>query len=726
MAEPKSFEDLLQTGILRNGEYNTNTHDLIKDFYTPVLMATRTYDRTTGGFSSSGIRALALPLVCLIRNAVTRDSPKPVMRIVASHDISEQDYDDMLEGYRQKARTPEEELLELLKELKRRPDEELLKAVRNVGTMIKLGLLDIKVALPTNKLRGMYHRKIGIFSDFYGHIISFEGSQNISFSGDRSEVNLEGLVAFCSSDAIIENYKLNHQRFFENLWNNRLENVYVRPLEEYPRTLLATYGVPLERILEEFEREEKSSFSTARTYQNDAVQTWCNNGNTGIFDMCTGSGKTQVALMALGTIKERLLTVIVTGNLTDLIDQWADNHLVPMYGKDHVTILKASSVHGIRAKVERKLVETIQDFKLGFYATQDKQVFVLAAVQTASQEWFRSAIGHIPPSKLAIIIDEVHHAGAPGPTGDVLKINAGYRIGLSATWRRYDEDENGHLEQYFRGTRSAISYSYPLFKGIEDGVLSPYQYIIHPVSLDPDDAAELRQRLKMYEEELKRIDASLSLKLGDETIEKTPRGDWHRLLRLRDSWRNTLARAIAKTDLALQIVEKECGNLKKCIIYCSNKQHLDRTAILMGQRHWKLDPYDSHVPKNIRKRIRERFAAPYNGEPLFIGAIKCLDEGIDLPALDSAILVSSNRTEREWVQRRGRILRRYPGKEYSIIHDFIMLPYSTEAEAFTLTKPELCYIESELNRLEAFASDAINRGEAINLIKTLRSLFSIT
>jgi superfamily II DNA or RNA helicase len=714
-----SFEDLLKDGLIRNGEYNTNDNDLVVEFYTPILGVAQYYDRATGSFSIAGVKALAKPLVPFVRNALRTGSTPPVMRVVASHDISELDYDQINRGYENREKTPEDQLIAILDSLKKSSDQELLEAIKHIGTMVQLGLLDIKIGIPSNKLTGMFHRKAGVFRDFHGNVITFEGSQNFTRRGDGSEVNLEGLVAFCTHDPAITSFKEAHMRFFDSLWNDKLENVRVKPLSKYPKELLAEYGVPIEEILRELEPPKK--IVIPRQCQRDAVTAWVANGNRGILDMCTGSGKSRAALMALERLDDPPLTLIITGNLIDLVDQWADREIIPAYGSASVKILKVSSSHGTQSELQSKLITLLQDFR--FDSSKGKRVFILSTIQSASQEWFRQILSRFDKSRLAIIIDEVHHAGASGPTGNVLKIDAKYRLGLSATWRRYDDDEDGRLEDYFRGKTSSVPYSYPLAHGIRDGVLSPYQYYIHAIKLDSADLDELRQRLTQYDEELKKIDPSLGLRLGDQVLAQVTPNELPKLHELRDSWRSTLGRAIAKTDVALQIVESEFSSLKKCIIYCAGRDHLDRTSILMGQRHWQVEPYDSQVQDEIRARIRDKFALPYRGQPFFIGAIKCLDEGIDLPALDSAILVASNKTEREWIQRRGRILRIYPGKEYSIIHDFVMLPYSRKEEAFALTKLERDYVMAELDRLESFGIDALNREEVLQNIRNLRGLF---
>lgn len=720
----KTFMDLVSQGVVREGEYNTNDNDLIAEFYSPILGLAKTYDRSTGAFSVAGIKALAQPLVHFIRNAVDNGTPRPVMRIVASHEISDLDYDQIAGGYQKRYNTPEDRLVAILQSLKNSSDQELLRAVRNIGTMVQLGLLDIKVAIPVEKLGGMYHRKIGIFTDFHGNSVTFEGSQNVSRSGDGSETNLEGFVTFCSDDPAILKFKSGHTKFFANLWDDKLENVRVRPLDKYPRELLASYGVPIEAIIQEIGAASLPVIlPPPRECQREAVLGWVQNGYQGILDMCTGSGKSRAALLALDYLKDPPLTILVTGDLKDLVNQWAENEITPQYGKNKVYIVRVSSEHGTRDELERKVWETMEEFK--FYTKEGKRVFIVSTIQSASTEWFRNLARRFGSSRLAIVIDEVHHAGAPGPTGEILKIQADYKIGLSATWRRYDDDENGRLEDYFKGKQGAVAYSYKLADGIEDGILSEYKYFLHPVPIEPDDLAELRKRLADYDNELRKIDPSLGIQSGDKVLQVLPSTKLPRLLELRNRWRNSVGRALAKTDVALQIVDTEAAGLKKCIIYCADREQLDRTSTLMGQRHYDLEPYDSQVPEETRRRIREKFGGRYMGQPMFVGAIHCLDEGIDLPALDSAILVASSRTEREWIQRRGRILRKYPGKTFSTIHDVIMLPYTDMKDAFQLTKQEKGYVQAELERLESFGRDALNRDEVLHEINRLKGLFGI-
>lgn len=642
------------------------------------------------------------------------------MRIVASHDIPEQDYDQMADGYRKRSHTPEDSLVAILQSLRDSSDEELLRAVRNLGTMVQLDLIDIKVAIPTNKLKGMYHRKIGIFKDFCNSTVSFEGSQNVSAGGERSELNLEGLVAFCSSDQVIEGFKREHALFFNDLWENKLENVTVRPLDQYPKELLAGFGVPVEKILDELHSLQRAP-RIPRECQRLAANAWVSNGHIGILDMCTGSGKTKAALMCIDAIRKNSLTVVVCGNLIDLVDQWYNNEILDYYEPSKIEVIRLSSAHGLKEDLMAQLRDTILDFQQGRYDRAGKKVFVLAPIQTASQQWFVDLVNRVEPDRLSIIIDEVHHAGSPGPFGDVLKIKAKYRLGLSATWRRYDDDENLSLEGFFKGIHGAVPYTYTLSQGIKDGLLSEYVYYLHTVRLGEEEATELKARLEKYDHALKEIDPSLSLRLGDQVFSRISISQWNKMRQMRNGLREAIGKALAKTDLALTIIRDNYDTLRKCVVYCANKAQLDRIAILMAEESWDLSPYDRDVLKDARATIRDRFSKPYRGKPMFIGAIKCLDEGIDLPALDSAILVSSNKTEREWIQRRGRILRVSQDKEYSIIHDLLMLPEPSKS----LSKAELDFIGSELDRLESFAKDARNSQEILDHISRLRRDYHI-
>jgi superfamily II DNA or RNA helicase len=723
--KPCCFLEIVSNGTLHNGKYDTSKNDLIREFYSPVLRCANSFDRTTGAFTVSGIKELSQSLMPFFRNVLERDSREPAVRIISSHDITEFDYDEIVRGYRARSVDPEERLVAILEQLKASSDQELIEAIRRIATMVEAGLIEIRIGITKGKLDGLFHEKTQVFQDSDGHLITTEGSGNLTYHSLSGEENYESFSAFCSSSPDIESYKVQHQQNFESLWSNAVADVEVRPLSEYPRELLARFAVPMEQIRKELGIREKPGIRVPRECQRLALEAWIRNGRRGILDMCTGSGKTDVALMAGESCGKPVLTAVICGTLVDLIDQWSDN-IISRYGRSGVEVLKISARHGQAYELRDQLKEIILDFNSGYFDNEQKRVYVLAVMQTASSEWFVDLVNRVKKDRLLVVMDEVHHAGSPEFSRS-LEIRGEYRVGLSATWNRFDDDENLKLENYFRGTSASVPYHFSLKEAIEaiPPLLSKYQYLIHVVVLEPQDAEEIRERLIEVDRVLKEINPSLSLSMGDRVYELTPERNWKGLREktnaLRDVLSKAFGRAMAKTDLAVKIVNEEYQWLKKCIIYCNSKDHLDRTSALMKTYDRTMYPYDSNVDPEERRTIRAEFGKPYNGRPLFIGAIKCLDEGLDLPALDSAILVSSNRTEREWIQRRGRILRTSGGKENAIIHDVLMLP----APSRYLTKAEMDFIESELSRVESFGRDAMNVSEILSELTRLRSNYGL-
>ena len=128
---------------------------------------------------------------------------------------------------------------------------------------------------------------------------------------------------------------------------------------------------------------------------------------------------------------------------------------------------------------------------------------------------------------------------------------------------------------------------------------------------------------------------------------------------------------------------------------------------------------------NQRKIIKEQFT---QGNLQVLVAIKCLDEGVNIPAIKTAFILASTTNPKEYIQRRGRVLRKSPGKEYACIYDFITLPrridtahYLTDEQA----KMELSLVKSEIKRVEEFGRISMNKMDAIKLIDSIKEGYSI-
>src|SRR5690606_8259292 len=99
--------------------------------------------------------------------------------------------------------------------------------------------------------------------------------------------------------------------------------------------------------------------------------------------------------------------------------------------------------------------------------------------------------------------------------------------------------------------------------------------------------------------------------------------------------------------------------------------------------------------------------------------IKCLDEGVDVPSTRCAYFLASTSNPREFIQRRGRILRKAKGKQLAEIHDFIVFPKDVDEHTFTMIA------KKELPRFAEFCSSAINRSTAKNKILPYISTYNL-
>ena len=111
-----------------------------------------------------------------------------------------------------------------------------------------------------------------------------------------------------------------------------------------------------------------------------------------------------------------------------------------------------------------------------------------------------------------------------------------------------------------------------------------------------------------------------------------------------------------------------------------------------------------------------------------IVTIKCLDEGVNIPAIKTAFILASTTNPKEYIQRRGRVLRLAENKEYAEIFDFLALPRPIN-EVPSLTedqvKRELTLVKNELSRADEFAKLAINMAEAERVINSIKNAYEI-
>ena len=429
---------------------------------------------------------------------------------------------------------------------------------------------------------------------------------------------------------------------------------------------------------------------TLRDYQQEAVDSWFANGKQGIFAMATGTGKTYTAIGAVDKVlrsTNQSTLVVIAVPYTHLASQWAESLSEWGYGSPWHLYGTANS------SWKKDLSRLISDLNIG---VRD-QAIVLTTHKTFAHKDFRANIERSSCESL-LIADEVHGVGSEQYREGLLDTYT-WRLGLSATPKRYyDETGTEYLLNYFSG----IVYSYSLDDAIPE-YLTPYEY--HPVIVE------------LTEDELSTY-KGLSTKIAGEFNKEHP--DEERLTRLM----NQRARIIKSAEMklgALKDILGSMGDRDHLLVYTNSQQMEDVQGILNSSDviHHK---FTYEEDSEQRAELLNGFE---RGAYDTLVAMKCLDEGVDVPATKQAILMSNSNNPKQFIQRRGRVLRRADdiGKEKAIIYDLIVVP-STDPDR-QLQTSERTILKNELRRFLEFADTAENSVQAKNTIQPLCTTYEI-
>lgn len=406
--------------------------------------------------------------------------------------------------------------------------------------------------------------------------------------------------------------------------------------------------------------------------------------------MATGTGKTITSLAAAVSFfqtKKRVALLIVVPYL-HLIDQWQQ-----WCRAFTISPLLCSSEHpGWQQKARSK----IQDFRIGSISS----LSFIAVHQTASSEDFSRIFGDIPADSFMIIADEVHHLGSEKLQSTLLD-NASARLGLSATpYRWFDSDGTSELLRYFE----RISFEYPLELAIEKGFLTPYEYFPEIVHLTAD-------------EELKFADLTQKIQAASRRAHSdSSRDQLEKLKILLLERARVINQAENKQTKLLEILSREMKQLEingevfhRTLIYVPPGNLMD-ILFNVSQLGLKCSRFDYKTPYDSRKEILNNFQ---DGKIQVLIAMKCLDEGVDIPSTERAVFFSSSTNPKEFIQRRGRILRKAPNKKKAILFDLLVLP-PIESENIGSSCASL--LKREIARFAEFARGALNEFAAREIV----------
>jgi len=684
--------------------YSSDIDDILLDFYIPILKESKDYRRLSGFFSSSSLAVAACGIRGLIKNT-------GFMRLIISPKLSEKDFLSIQESMINPKKFIENVMLTDLEDLS---DEFERDHVFALGWMLANKKLEIRVAIPYDKEgkildsqkieeTGIFHQKVAIFQDSDNNIISFSGSVNESAAGWSGHI--EEFKVFRSWDTSEKEYLESDISKFKRFWENQSPKVDIIELPAAVKNKLIEIAPQnFENIdLEKWYQRKKQKL-TLFDYQKSAITAWIENDMKGIFNMATGTGKTFTALGCLEYIqklKKPLFTVMACP-YSHLIQQWKRE--IDRFGLNCDKIIVADS----KTQWKDKLADSLRDLELN----QLSSIIVLTTHATFSSQDFIDIFQTSEKVNFNsfLIVDEVHGVGAEKRKLGLLP-EFNIRLGLSATPNRFfDDSGTDAIFNYF----GPIVFQFPLDDAIiknnpalGETYLTPYKYFPLFLSLDTEEREE-------YVRKSKNIAIQLSKNRNIEEREE-------KLKSLLINRARIIKNAHGKIELLRQILTKLGPSINWTIIYCEDKNQMDMVMEIANELKLishRFTMREGTVPKekyhglSQRDFLLENFA---KGKYQILVAKKCLDEGVDVPAARTAIIMASSTNPREYIQRIGRVIRRYPNKREAFIYDMIVAP-SLEHLPPEIKKLEQEIFQKEIKRCQYIAELALNNVEALMII----------
>jgi superfamily II DNA or RNA helicase len=691
--------------------YRSDREDVVADFYVPALSASVSYSRAVGYFTSTSLALFARG----IREFAERGG---TMRLVASPHLNEDDIIDIGRGYEVRKVIERATLRELAVEGR----SAILEGLGLIGRLIAEQRLDIKLAFVVQHDRmGIYHEKVGIFRDGAGDLVAFTGSANETLGGLLA--NFESLEVYRGWLPVDGSRALRIEQDFENLWNDRTASLRVEPFPDAARERLIEIASnrpaadvpgldgalePLGMVAESASRLQIPSDIAVRDYQRKAVEAWLGHRGRGMLKMATGTGKTKTAMFATCQLaqvlgrREQPLVVLIIVPFQHLVDQWIPE--VEAFGAKPVAVYESS----------QRWLPVVEDQLAELRLGQRPVVTMVATNASFAGDRFQAVLSRIT-QPLLVIADEAHNLGS-SRYRIALPQNATYRLALSATPERwFDDAGTDALTGYF----GPVVFELGLGEAIQMGALCRYRYIPRLVEL-ADTENELYVSLT----------AEIARRLATgESLDDDPSSPMGFLLRRRaavlghaDGKLGRLRSDMeARRDAWYQLVYCAEGNKPEGNGEPPGTSQISQVIDLIGNGlHLAAHSYVAETSRAERQVLLRRFGA---GDDLrVLVAMRCLDEGVDIPDARVAYLLASSSNPRQFIQRRGRILRPAPGKDEAEIIDYLAVPQSGIPLNFDV---ERSLLARELERANEFGKLAENYEATLALLRPLKEKYQL-
>jgi superfamily II DNA or RNA helicase len=678
--------------------YNSDECNLVAEFYEPAMAASIRYDRAVGYFSSSALALISQG----IQNIYIRNGQ---IRLIASPVMSIDDREAINRGNRDRDELIKVRLLEYLDPDRLNIDQKY--RLQLLSGMISDGLLKIRLAVKKegNGNLNLYHEKVGIFTDCSNEFISFIGSPNESWNGWVG--NAESFALHKSWDFSAENASWESE-LFKRTWNEERERLLVYRFPDAVREAIFDRFPPRQPNEQKVAQGIKRIHSSVRRmppfkmpewlmdgeklyeFQKDAINNWLESEGKGIFAMATGTGKTVTALVAaIQVAKEHIdtkasLLILVVVPSADLVTQWNVN--ANEFGFSPVPCQADTANYW--PKHAKVLLDSLS------FATTGSVEMIIVTAGTLVTSRFQNII-HSYNGNMLVIGDEMHSLGTQRRLKSLP--DAKYRLGLSATPRRHgDEEGTSQLVDYFGDVLQRID----IRKAIELKALVPYKYdpiIVSFDKLEMERYKELSAKIAVLHAASSDFD-DFVLRSGPLLLERA----------------RLIGHAQSKLPEFRRIIEKTPGE-RYNLIYAAEGKHpiyethqIDELVLLIGEQlEMRVNKYTSETPRDQRKIFQEMLR---DGRLQALIAMRCLDEGIDIPEARRGYILASTQNPRQFVQRRGRILRKdeIGGKTHAELYDFLVVPEKTPPKDHPTFSLERRLVGRELTRSLELASASDN------------------
>jgi superfamily II DNA or RNA helicase len=679
-----------------NSEYRSAGIGLGKDFLANVLPVSTEYSRAVGFFSSSVFEVASTAWEKFFNDG-------GVVRLVCSECFSASDVSAMYQGVVQRPYWRRRNLSDAMSSRARDGNGPFL------SWLIANDRLKVKIAFPKpQRGHSIYHEKIGVFEDAKHNQVAVSGSANESsnaWQGNYERIDV--FVSWSENDARERCHNI--AQSFEKLWTDETAGASIFDLVDciLEGKLRILENADLASIshrapTSESRPEQKDAHPnpaevfappsdlTLFEHQQRAVAAWVATNGRGVLEMATGSGKTITALNSASLAYDRFgpgLAIVIVAPYLHLIDQWVS--VSRRYGLRPIRC--ADAFAGWQAQLGAA-IDSLNVRHRGVLS-------IVVTAATLARPHFQSQLNRIRQPML-IIGDEVHNYGTAAAAA-ALPTRARFRIGLSATPTRWmDEDGTRRIETYF----GSVAYRYGLGDGIRDQILTPYRYFPQFVSLtneEFDEYVRLSNLIRRYAGAHDPDEGDVSSAVESILIKRA----------------RLVASAAGKVSILGRLLEPRRKD-RHILVYCGDgfvegdndegliRQVESTTQMIGSELGMSCASYTYRSSAERKKEILRDFE---KGNIQVLVAIRCLDEGMDIPSTRTAFILASSTNPRQFVQRRGRVLRRHPSKSRAEIYDFFVTPpaddMNSASQHYEFAR---ALVRAQVHRAAEFASLAEN------------------